>query len=814
MFDGRLTRVAILFLLLAAPYAGAAPPAANRTSSDPTDGQEITDLGVDPTGQFAMAGVAFDNAKATSGLLPGSSTHRDLYLCDYGPSERPTSGSGCRGLRHPPQTVISETQAPSAPQRVAATSVEVGGRQGIFAVAGPGPYVSLWRTTSDVPEWTRTALDNYGATNVTLAPDASRIVFGTAPAASPTAPGRIEVFWSNGTRDWSFDLRSPEGGNVRPTSLAYSRTPTGPVGSVLAIGTTDGVLFADPSSGRPTSELGALSQPDAVSKVELSRDGRYLVAAASNGVFLATLERSGSRIVPGAQQIYSRTFGGVAVQDAAISGDGGRFAAAVGHEIHFYRRLDGATLAEPTGEHYRASERITDIDYDEKGNILVAIAGNQVLGFGPNKNTPIWNFTASESSRGALDGPLRRVSVSDDSQRIIVAGKTRTMPYSSIIGVSASLASTSGATTIQPTETMTLVLTVKNVGSLSDNYTFSVVAPVGWTSTSPEALRLDPDPSGRGDVASVRFNITAPPGQQPGIFGTQVRVRSQALDDIAQIRNQPTGYLAGPSFNLTVPRSVVLKVEAPDDRVLLRQGGEQTIAFTLRNEGNADGIVNLSAIQELTRGTSWDVRFQPGDQVIVPRSGTASVNMVVRAPSDAGSGDRNVITIRAREGETVEARDNLTAYVDARFGAELRTNKTTWEFYPGQTHIVTLNVTNAGNTDDVYNLSQTITPTAVQSDWRVTLETAQIVVLRGETKRITVNVKAVASDAREATLNIRAQSQNAPDRNEATLALSLLTIPRPPTDDDDDNLLPTPGAGVALVVLALVAAAARRGGRR
>ena len=810
MNDGRLTRLAILSLLLLAPFAGAAPPSANLSSAESADGQDITDMAADPSGQFVAAVVAFDNAKAATGLgLPGTSpAHDDIYRCDFGPSQRPTSGSGCRGLRHDSNVITAATQPPAAPQRVAATSVDANGRQGVFAVVGPDRYVSLWRTTSDQPDWTRSTEDGYPAVNVTMARDASRVFVGTAPA-SLTAGGRVEArFGNNGTLAWMLPLENPEGAQVRPSSLDHSRAANGVGTFVLAIGTNDGVLFADPGSPtRPSVPLGALDQPGAVSKVQLSGDGKYVVVGASNGVFLATLERSGTRIVPVANAVYNRGFGGTAAQDVAISMDGSRFAAAAGNEIHFFRRLDTGGLAEPTGAAYNAGARVADIAYDEKGQILVAIAGNKVFAFGPNKNTPIWEFDATQSAFGSLDGPLRRVSVSEDSQRILVAGKTKVMAYSSVLSVSATLASSTGVTSLQPTQSAMLSLKVTNTGSLPDNYTFSVVAPVGWASTSAEGVKLDP-----GEERTVQFNVTAPPGQAPGIYGTQVRVRSQATDDLAAIRNQPTGYLAGPSFNFTVPRSVVLKLEAPDDRVLLRQGGEQTIAFTLRNEGNAEGIVNLSARQELSRGSSWDVRFAPSDQVVVAPSSTASVNVVIRPLSDAGSGDRNIITLRAREGELVEATDQITAYVDAQFGAELRAHPTAWEFYPGQTHIIRVNVTNAGNTEDVYNLTHTLTPTAVQSDWRVTMETLQITVARGETKSVVVSVKAVASDAREATLMVRAISQNSPERDEASLPLSLVTIPRPPTDEEK-GFLPTPGVWAALSVVAL-AALMRRGGKR
>ena len=65
-------------------------------------------------------------------------------------------------------------------------------------------------------------------------------------------------------------------------------------------------------------------------------------------------------------------------------------------------------------------------------------------------------------------------------------------------------------------------------------------------------------------------------------------------------------------------------------------------------------------------GASWDVVFEGGDQVRVPASSTKTINMLVTAPSDAGSGDRNIITIRAREGDAVEV-DKTRLGADAPF---------------------------------------------------------------------------------------------------------------------------------------------------
>lgn len=812
MSGGRLTRYAVLLVLLVlAPIAGAANPTSGRSAGDSTDGQDISDLAMDPTGQFVAAVVAFDAAKSSTPAappigIPGApsttNNHKDVYVCDYGAP--PANGTTCRGLRHSVGTLATDTH--NYPQHVDATFVDAGGRQGRYAVAGPDGRISLWSHTSDTPSWSVEAQENRNALNITISSDASRVVAATA---GTTGAGNIEVrYGSNGSVVWGLPLANAAGAGVRPTSIDLSRT-----GNVLAIGTSDGLLLADPSSQSiPSGQLGGISQVGSVNKVALSGNGQYVVAAASNGVFLAQVTQGAKPSVSSAS-VFNRGFSengaSVPAQEVAISVDGSRFAAAAGNKIYFFRRLDTGAVAEPVGQPYDAGARVASLAYDDRGSLLVAVAGENVIGFGANSNEALWSF--NPVTLGTLDGPLRKVAVSDDAQRIVIAGKTKTMSYNSAIGVFATLAS-AGEATIAPTQTLPLTLRVRNNGSLSDNYSFIITTPVGWPSASAENLRLDPNRE-----ANVTLNVTAPAGQAPGVYGVQVQIRSEVSEQLAQRRNQAATPLPGPSFSLRIPRSVVLNVTAPEDRIGLSQGGERTLALTLRNEGNAEGVVNLTTSQTALRG-SWDILFEGGPQVRVPAAGTANVNMIITAPSDAGSGDKNAITIIAKEGESVTATDQVIVTVDGVYGSELKANRTppNYEFYSGQTQSLKVNVTNLGNTEDTFNLTYVITPNAVASDWRVNIETDQVTIARGQTKVVSVSVKAFASDAREATLTIRALSQGSPERQENKLDMSLSTIPRPPTEEtnDDDKLLPAPGILAILGVLVVALALRSRGGRR
>lgn len=793
MLDGSFWRTALIAILLLAPVAAAAPPAKNLDAPTSLEGQDLTDFALDSTGQFGMAVVAL-SAKIPGTLLTPPDAKRDVYPCNFGPATTPTSGQPCRGLNH--GTSVSGT--PGAGQSVDATSYpSTGGVAARYAVGGPGPTISLWSHSQDTALWTKSVGDNFVVVNVSVAPEGKRVAAGLSPS-SMTGGGRIAVFdGASGNLLWDYNL-TESGVGVRPTSLDWSRS-----GGILAVGTSSGVFLFQGDGTRPTSAPGGITSTGLVHKVVLSEDGSTLAVAAANGVFYAHLRREGGKVLADASSVYNRQFNDGAATDVAMSLDGARFAAVSGNKIHFFARNNTAVLAEPVGDAFDAGAKVADITYDAKGSLLVAIAGDNVYGFGRSRNAPIWSFTATKPELGALDGPLRKVAVSDGAERVVVAGKTKLMVYGSVVNARGVLASPSGATTIAPATEFPLTLTVTNTGSLPDNYTLVVNSPVGWSTSGVPTLSLDPEQSGQ-----VNFTVAAPAGQTPGSFGVEVRIRSQAQ---LAATGRSDVWVAGAAYNLTVPRSVALVVEVEDEKIELRQGGDFTLPLKIRNQGNAEGVVNLSATQETTRGASWDIRFS-SPQLRIRAGESVDLSMLITAPADGASGERNIITVHAKEGTTVDAKKEIIAYVDPIFGAELRTTNTTLTFAPGDIRTVSVTIQNVGNTEDVYNLTQLLTPVGATNDWRVTLDREQVTIPRGETRTVGVTVKPAVSEPRDATLTLRTQSQSDPEKREDTLVLTLLAAAPEPTDDDD-RLLPLPAP---LWIVALVAAVAllRRGGRQ
>lgn len=804
---GSLRRLTLVTLLvLVSPSVLAASPVPNLPSAFSLGGQDVTDVAMDPTGQYVAGVVLVDPANVVT--LPGQPRHDDIYPCQFGPPASASAGSGCRspGLQH---GSTRRTTQLGARQAVDYTSYVSGGLVARYAVAGPSDTLSLWSSISDTPLWEVTVPGQQAVVNVSLSPDAGRVLAGTVPASGA---GRLVMYngsastGSTGVILWEFNLTS-----TRPVAMDYARSGAvavvGASPQSSATGSSEVIIFA-PGNRRPVEgqdlfryDLGASEVTD----VAVTPSGNAVVVTTTQHVFFFGVDPTRGKALDA--QRWSRQVAG-GCQGVTLASDASVFAAACGSRVLFFRHLDNELVGQDVGS-FDAGAAVADLAYDASGDLLVAVAGNRVYGFGEARTTPIWSFDATEN--GGLDGPLRRVLVSDGGERIVVAGKTRLMPYRSVIGASAAFAQ-APRLEVQPASNVKLSLTVTNKGSLADNYTFSARFPPGWNGFSPGPVRLDPEES-----ATVNLTLDVPAGQAPGFYGVEVDVRSETAQRLGRDRV----IVATPTLNLTVPRAIVLNLTAADDRVPpLRQGETVTVPITVRNRGNAEGVVNLSATQVLSRGAPWTLRFAQ-ETIQVPAGGERTVNLDVHAPADAASGDRNDITVCAREGQpktctrdvtqTHEATRTLIAFVDPRFGAELTTNASTFEFGPGELKVVTVTLLNTGNTDDAYNLTATLTPAGVANDWHVTMERDFINVPRGEKRTVTVTVRPAVNDPRDASLIVKAISIGSALTQDGSLTISL--VPRPPAAQEDKSLLPMPPVAWLLGLVAVAALLRRRGGR-
>lgn len=805
MIDGSLRRVALVTLVLVFPVAFAAGPTPNLTSPSSTDGQEVTDLAFDPTGQYAMAVVAVDTGVAIPGNPLGGTSpvanKADVFPCDFGPVSTPNAAKSCISARH----AATPTSTQSVLQSVSATSFAVsGGLTARFAVGGPAELVSLWSSTEQAPRWSRNVPgqqngDNtvrQDVVNVSIAPDATRIAAVTEGEIGGTP--RVVVYDGTGALQWEYNLTDADGAKTGlvPGAVTHSRD-----GRFLFVGlgssANRGTLLTFDAKGAKPSALSAL-QPQALSgsvrDIAVSDNASAVAVGTSSGVYYF-------RIVGGQLQVpFYREPSADGVQAVALSRDGERFAAASGRQVHFYRHTGTTAVAEAIGS-YATASHVADVAYDATGRLLVAAAGERVYGFTPGRTEPLWSFDATSGSAG-LDAPLRKVAVSEGAERIVVAGRTKIMPY--LTATAASLALVGDATrTAIPGTVVTVPFRVQNTGSLEDEFRFRAEGPVGWTARPPDPVALLPDGS-----ALVNVTIEVPAGHAPGSFPLTLEAHSSALQNQSR-----TSLVASARTTLAVPRSVSLVLTPAEERFELPKQGEKIVPITIRNVGNAGGLVNLTIEQLPNRGDRWEVRLAEA-QVNVDAAGERTVDLTVLAPTDGLSGDSNLITIVAREGSH-EARRNVTAYVEPEFGAELiPLTPDTLEFTGRAAQTITVAVRNTGNTDDEYNITATVSGSAA-SDWRVTVHQEKLSVPRGGNRTVTITITPNVAEPRSATLTLRAISQGDFQGKEATRTLGLEAKPVEPTPPDEDGI-PAAGALVALggALGAAVVLRRTRGGRR
>jgi hypothetical protein len=826
MFDGPFWRPILLMAVLLVlpsvlPGTAATPPGAALGSAMSPDGQTITGLAMDGTGEYATTVVTVDPAKFQLGSLPGVPVHHDIYPCDFG-SPSSTSPGACRpGLNH---GANFDTTANGAAQTVDYISyLSSSGLLPVFAVGGPSSTISLWTGVSDVPLWETCSGITHGTcpasvfvsnVSVTYAQSRQWVAAAVAPT-SAALPGSIELYDDGGhlVNGWPWNFT-----DSRPTTLHFSRD-----GSMLVVGSAATVsspsnptgspqlfFFRNPAAAAPSgpADLNPYQTDSDVRDVEVSADGHAAVAGTAGAVYYVLIDSGTPEKIKYAQSVGP-------VQAVAISGDGERFAAAAGTKVYLYQASHDSTIAAQVGDAFDTGSTVSSVSYDATGKLLVAVAGPRVYGFGPGSSKPLWSFDATDPSHGGLDAPLQKVVVSDDAQRFVVAGETKVMPYRNLVTASGQFLDQQDLT-VQPGLTQHFTLSVTNTGSLPDNYTFVARFPVGWTGIGPDPVSLQPDQS-----VTVPVSVDVPSGQSPGIYGVDVQVRSQVQVD----RGVGNPAVADPALNFTIPRAIVLNVTTDQDQLpSLQPGGQETVPVIVRNRGNAEGVVNMTASQQLSRGSPWPLQFdQP--QVRIPAGGEVTVNLLVQPSSDAASGDRDDITICAREGvpQTCqndgsfnEATDHVWVYVNPKFGADLSAPNQTYQFQAGEIKTFNVAVTNTGNTDDVFNLTATITPATQQNDWRVNLDHDTMSVARGQTRSLGVTVRPGVSLPRDASLVIRAISNGSGDSESSAITLSLLMLP--PTTTPTRTSIPGPGLELTAVAIVGAALLARRssfrGGRR
>lgn len=508
---------------------------------------------------------------------------------------------------------------------------------------------------------------------------------------------------------------------------------------------------------------------DPVKKVAISGAGKYFVAAdsddsGSNIHFCTNRYPDGGNWIGCVQSKVEGQATSLALayhgNDFAVGTDRG--------EVWMYKvRRDEqpeATVPSGTGRgsnHLLLGKFRTDggavasLAFSYNGQFLVAAGTNALYGFANTSAEPAWIRPLSVAG---VAKPVVGADVSWDAERIAAIADNRLWIFQQTRGV-----------TLTPDEPRKLGspgvrhqfrITVTNTGSNADNFTLGVVPPSTPAGTWSD-VRLNgsyafllPDRS-----LDMVLDATAPDNTLPGIYKISVEATSQNLVALGRL-NEARKTL---DVELEIGRvyGVELTPEVRDDK--LNPGETKQFPFTLRNAGNADDIIRLTATDAgRSPGTQWSWSVVP-DRVALAAFQSTTVNVEVRA-IEVEDGDFLKLRVlgEAKEGE-VDERDDTTLIVrvNPRFDAQLTPERADVSIEPGQPLLVNLSVKNLGNTGDTFTILNTTDPRNPVG-WRISFSPSPPVATLDRQKtgtvRMTIRAPQAAQPGDVVTVNLELRS--------------------------------------------------------
>lgn len=248
----------------------------------------------------------------------------------------------------------------------------------------------------------------------------------------------------------------------------------------------------------------------------------------------------------------------------------------------------------------------------------------------------------------------------------------------------------------QPGETLSGVLTVSNLGNLAD--TFFVQIASDW-SIVPSVAAIGP--LAPGASADLTIVLTVADDAAAGSLN-ETLITVTSLYDAMVTDNR----------HFTIQAEAAAGVALTPDEQSGKNKPGQTISYylTLTNEGN---IVDTF---DIVLSSLWQIA--PIAQSIGPldMGETASITIEVAIPADALAGDVDTasITATSQQDGSIAARAEMTSTAEQLYALELIDATYSGQARPGETVPYTLTVVNRGNGVDAFEL-------AVNSDWTVTL---------------------------------------------------------------------------------------------
>jgi uncharacterized membrane protein len=292
--------------------------------------------------------------------------------------------------------------------------------------------------------------------------------------------------------------------------------------------------------------------------------------------------------------------------------------------------------------------------------------------------------------------------------------------------------------------------------SLTDPSSVTCAVPddIPWLNVSPTAGTTTPGGTSNVDVT---FDST---GLAVGVYTGTLCINSNDVDEPLVMVPVELTVSPAPSYGVDVSTA--------DADLTSGVGTVVTYTVDVANIGTVDDTYDLSV-----SGHSWTTMLSDAE-VTVAAGDSATVWVTVAIPANAGDGDTDTVTITA-ESQNAGVSDSveLTTTADVIYSVTVDTADPDLSGEVGTTVTYTLEIENAGNATDTYDLD------ATGQSWTTMVSPASVTLGPGEsdTVWVTVAIPANAGDGDMDTVTITAESQNDPGTTDSVALTTTAVVP-------------------------------------
>jgi uncharacterized membrane protein len=589
------------------------------------------------------------------------------------------------------------------------------GSQGPYFAAGAGSKVQFFKSTSSTAIASKTL--NTTVSSVAMSADGKYIVAGTDAYSTLTAQNSgavylFELSSSSVTQKWLHYVETNgvlTSVNDKINSVAIS----GNGGYIVAGSENKQIYVYTPASNARYWSMGLDS---AIIDVAMSRGGSNF--AATFGTYVGGYNIS--------TKIGWTASLGSAPTSLSISGDGKLIAVGFGKSI----RLLQVASSLPTKWTATMSGNVKSVAISSDGRYVIAgdDAGN-VAFFSTEKNEPVWSASTENSVNAvAIDSKGGYASAG--------GGDSKGHLYAPTYQVA--ISSTTTQASVNPGASVTYALKVENKGNRYDTYAIGVTdasTNYQWGSLSASAMTLAPGKNG-----TVNYTIAVPSG---------TAAASKAIVTIKATSSENSAVSASLTTTTTVSQTYGAQISnVPQSPVLFNQGESKSFSITVKNSGNGQDTIFISA----SAPDGWEAALDKSNLALAGQD-YGIVKMTVKAPSYATEGTTAGITITARpnnnNGDSITAPFNVKISAHPAFGFSLASGQnSTKQINAGQAGVFNFMVSNQGNS--------AITATMSSSKAEAVFDTNSVILAPGESKQVAMTVSVPQTATEDDSVSVTA----------------------------------------------------------